>query len=53
LPAETAKELKKNGKVEAVRFDAVTVLFTDFVEFTKSAEHETPEQLVKSIDFLF
>jgi adenylate cyclase len=53
LPAETAKELKLNGKVEAVKFDQVTVLFTDFVQFTKVAEHTDPEQLVKSIDFYF
>jgi adenylate cyclase len=53
LPAETAKELKQNGKVDAVRFDNVTVLFTDFVQFSKYAEHITPEQLVKSIDFYF
>lgn len=53
LPAETAKELKQFGKVEAVKFDAVTVLFTDFVKFSKLAEHVEPEQLVKSIDFYF
>ena len=53
LPAATAKELKQNGKVDAVKFDEVTVLFTDFVEFTKVAEHVEPEQLVKSIDFYF
>lgn len=53
LPAETAKELKKYGKVEAVKFDAVTVLFTDFVSFSKLAEHTEPEQLVKSIGFYF
>jgi hypothetical protein len=28
LPAETAKELKLNGKVDAVKFEKVTVLFT-------------------------
>ena len=53
LPAETAKELKRNGKVLAVKFDQVTVLFTDFLEFTKAAEQVEPEQLVKSIDFYF
>lgn len=53
LPAETAKELKQNGRVEAVKFDQVTVLFTDFVEFSKYAEHIEPEQLVKSIDYYF
>ena len=53
LPAETAKELKLNGKIEAVKFDEVTVLFTDFVEFTRAAENTKPEQLVKSIDYYF
>jgi class 3 adenylate cyclase len=53
LPAETAKELKVNGKVDAVKFDQVTVLFTDFVEFTRVAERVEPEQLVKSIDYYF
>lgn len=53
LPAETAKELKQNGRVEAVKVDRVTVMFTDFVEFSKLAEHVEPELLVKSIDFYF
>ncbi len=53
LPAETAKELKKNGRVEAVKFDQVTVLFTDFVGFSEVAESVEPEQLVKSIDHYF
>jgi|688.fasta_scaffold17280_8 class 3 adenylate cyclase len=53
LPAETAKELKKNGKVEAVKFDQVTVLFTDFVAFSKVAENIEPEKLVESIDHYF
>ena len=53
LPAETARELKRNGRVEATKFDKVTVLFTDFVEFSKSAEFIEPEQLVRSIDFYF
>ncbi len=53
LPAETAEELKLNGKVSAVKFDEVTVLFTDFVEFSKKAEHIEPEILVSSIDFYF
>jgi class 3 adenylate cyclase len=53
LPAETAMELKRNGKVDAVKFDQVTVLFTDFVQFTAIAEQVEPEQLVKSIDYYF
>ncbi|MDX1333342.1 MAG: tetratricopeptide repeat protein, partial [Robiginitalea sp.] len=53
LPRETALELKKNGKVKAKRFDAVTVLFTDFKGFTKHAESLDPEKLVESIDYYF
>jgi class 3 adenylate cyclase len=53
LPAATAMELKQYGKVNAERFEEVTVLFSDFVEFSRVAEKVSPEQLVKSIDFYF
>jgi class 3 adenylate cyclase len=53
LPAETARELKQNGRVNAVKFDQVTVLFTDFIQFTRLAEAVDPEQLVNSIDYYF
>lgn len=53
LPEETAQELKKNGKVEAQRFESVTVLFTDFESFTSYSEKLTPEKLVKSVDYYF
>lgn len=53
LPEETAKELKKHGKVKAKKFDSVTVLFTDFKGFTSYAEKLSPEVLVESIDYYF
>lgn len=53
LPEHTADELKAHGKVQAKKFNLVTVLFTDFKEFTKTAEHADPEKLVQSIDFYF
>ncbi|HER40009.1 MAG TPA: tetratricopeptide repeat protein [Salinimicrobium catena] len=53
LPQETAMELKENGKVAAKRFDSVTILFTDFKNFTHYAENLSPEELVKSVDFYF
>ncbi|MDX1333343.1 MAG: adenylate/guanylate cyclase domain-containing protein [Robiginitalea sp.] len=53
LPKETAHELKEKGRVRAQRFDAVTVLFTDFQGFTKHAESIDPEKLVKSLDHYF
>ncbi len=53
LPEETAQELKEFGKVKAKKIESVTVLFTDFKEFTQYAENLTPEELVESVDFYF
>ena len=53
LPEETALELKQNGKVQAKKFDSVTVLFTDFKGFTHFAKDLSPEELVNSVDFYF
>jgi class 3 adenylate cyclase len=53
LPEETAEELKENGKVQAKRFESVTVLFTDFKGFTQYSEKLSPEELVESVDFYF
>jgi adenylate cyclase len=53
LPEETAYELKQSGKVQAKRFESVTVLFTDFEGFTQYAEKLSPEKLVESVDFYF
>lgn len=53
LPEETALELKENGVVKAKKFEAVSVLFTDFKGFTAQSELLSPEDLVKSIDYYF
>ena len=53
LPEETANELKQNGKVQAKKFESVTVLFTDFEGFTNYAEKLSPERLVESVDYYF
>lgn len=53
LPAETAVELKENGKVLAKKYELVTVLFTDFEGFTNYSENLSPEKLVESIDYYF
>lgn len=53
LPEETALELKEKGKVQAKRFESVTVLFTDFKAFSAHSEHLTPEALVERVDFYF
>ncbi len=53
LPEETADELKEKGSVQARKIEKATVLFTDFIDFTKYSEKVAPEQMVKSIDFYF
>lgn len=53
LPDEIAEELKKEGKAEARLYDHVTVLFTDFVNFTSVGERLSPKELVEELDFCF
>lgn len=53
LPEEVAQELKAKGKADAKFFDEVTVLFTDFKDFTKVAEKMTANELVEEINTCF
>lgn len=53
LPAEVAEELKEKGAAGARLFDNVTVLFTDFKDFTKAAERFSPQQLVDELHVCF
>lgn len=53
LPKETARELQQYGKAKAVRYESVTVLFTDFKSFTQIAEKLSPEDLVNELDECF
>ena len=53
LPSEIAEELKNKGSSVAKQYDHVTVLFTDFVDFTKLAEQYGPGELVEELDFCF
>ncbi len=53
LPSEVAEELKEKGIAEAKQFDAVTVMFTDFKDFTQIAEKLSPKELVSQIHTYF
>lgn len=53
LPAEVAEELKAKGSADAKQFDEVTVLFTDFKDFTKLSEKMTAKELVEEINTCF
>ena len=53
LPKETAEELKLSGKIKAKEFEEITILFTDFKEFSVAAEEISADDLVKSVDYYF
>ena len=53
LPAETAEELKSNGVAKAKGFDQVTVMFTDFKNFTQATERMGAEELVHEINYCY
>ncbi|MCC7465983.1 MAG: tetratricopeptide repeat protein, partial [Saprospiraceae bacterium] len=49
LPEEVAEELKVQGQTMARHFESVTVLFTDFVNFTQKSEELGPQELVNTL----
>ncbi len=53
LPQSIASELKATGSARAQKFDEVSVLFTDFKNFTRVAEQLSPEELVEELDRCF
>jgi class 3 adenylate cyclase len=53
LPSETAKELKDHGFTNPKYYEQVTVMFTDFKQFTNIAEELTPQQIIFELDKCF
>lgn len=53
LPEQIADELKKTGKSEARSYDNVSVLFTDFADFTQMSQVLTPQELINELHVCF
>lgn len=53
LPAETARELQKDGYATPRYYDRASVLFTDFKGFTKIAEGLKPHELIAELNSFF
>ncbi len=53
LPKPVADELKRTGASTPVKYEDVTVLFTDFVGFTAAAEYYAPQELVQELEVFF
>ncbi len=53
LPVQVYEEIKATGKATARAYSRVSVLFTDFVGFTKISETMKPSDLVSELDIYF
>jgi len=53
LPVSIAKELKLNGMAQSRKFEEVTVLFSDFVNFSAIATQLGPKALVERLNYCF
>ena len=53
LPEDIATELKETGESKARYLEQVTVLFTDFKNFTSISSDMTPQDLVAELNTLF
>ncbi|UVC08246.1 hypothetical protein IHQ71_24335 [Rhizobium sp. TH2] len=53
LPRNIAAELTEKGSVEPRHHPSATILFTDFVDFTRSAAELSPRELVDDLDMYF
>ena len=53
LPAEIAEELKEKGKADARDFELVSILFSDFVDFTQASAKLSAKELIAEINHCF
>lgn len=53
LPETVARELKETGRSEPQNFSDVSILFTDFVEFTSSSTPLEPRVLIYELNDMF
>ena len=53
LPKNTADEIMSKGKATKIKYNFVTVLFSDIQGFTKIAEEMNPEILIDELDKFF
>lgn len=53
IPKDIATELKEKGFAEPILFESVSVMFTDFKDFTKIAESMTPRDLINELEICF
>jgi adenylate cyclase len=53
LPAQIAFELKEYGSSKPKRYDSVTVVFSDFVGFSRTCQNLSAEEILQELDVCF
>ncbi len=53
LPNEIAEQLKNKGKVDAKMYRMVSILFTDFKDFTKISSELEPDEIIEELSVYF
>lgn len=53
LPEEVANELKEKGQSDAQVYDLATIMFSDFIDFTKEVAELSSETLLEELNFYF
>ena len=53
LPGEIAEELRSRGHADPRYYDSATVLFSDFINFTRLSAQLSPEQLIAELNECF
>jgi class 3 adenylate cyclase len=53
LPVSIVEEMKATGKSVPRRYDEVSVLFGDFINFTAFSDYTNPEIVVQKLDYFF
>ncbi len=53
FPKEIVKELKENGRIKPREYKSVSILFTDFQDFTSLSSSMHPQELVNELNEIF
>lgn len=53
LPESVARELKETGKTTPRKYNSVSILFSDFVDFTRISSQTTSEQVIAELNDCF
>ncbi|MEM8889038.1 MAG: adenylate/guanylate cyclase domain-containing protein, partial [Bacteroidota bacterium] len=53
LPTSVAQELKEKGRTTPKKYESVSILFSDFVDFTRISAASSPEEIIAELNDCF